>query len=73
MGRCLTDSIVFPQGGGLVVVGRQVPIGVSVGRVRFPNFVWIAYSLSVPLHLQGVGPCSSHEEVMQLVPIEFRD
>ena len=77
MGRSLPDAEVIPCKDDVVIVGRT-PSGktswaMTAAGCKTPITTWwIAYSLTVPLHLQGVGACKDFDRVDALRALEFR-
>jgi hypothetical protein len=68
MGRGLPDTTFIPWTEDLVIVGRTpsestINAMAEPGRLLPPVTVWIAYSITMPLHVWGIGPCECFAEV----------
>lgn len=76
MGRSLPNAEVIPCQDDVVIVGRT-PSGktsraMTAAGCKTPiGTRWIAYSLTVPLHLQGVGACKDFDRLDALRALEF--
>jgi hypothetical protein len=77
MGRNLPSTQVIPCENNAVILGRTpskrtIRAMAAAGRQISDTTRWIAYSLTVPLHLQGVGACESFDRLDALRALEFR-
>lgn len=79
MGRTLSDAVVFPYSTGIVAIGRRPSNAVLTGMTKAfgqclrDEHLWIVYSLTESLYTRGIGPCRSHDQAMNYVPLEFPD
>ena len=77
MGRSLPEAEIIPCENDVVIVSRT-PSASTIKAMRAAGCKtgvatwWIAYSLTVPLHVQGVGACKDFDRLDALRALEFR-